>query len=484
MEVMRLSRRHVLQSMAAAALLPHTAGTIRPAAAKDITLNDASKLNPTPVAKVAAVIDQSEEQLLAALRAELSEAAKEGRPVAVGGARHSMGGQSLARGGTAISLDLPWIEVHPGRNSYRVRAGTRWRDVIRALDQLQLSPAVMQSNHDFSVGGTLSVNAHGWPVPFGPFGSTVKSFRMMLANGTLMTCSREQNEDLFRLAIGGYGLFGIIVDVELAIAPNWRLRAHPERMASGKLAKAFVAAANDSRTPMLYGRLSVARDDFLRDALMVAYRTEGPQPTVGHAIQRQGAYSFVSRNIFRAQIGSEAGKKARWLAETQLLTKVSPVVTRNDLLNFPVAGLADRNASRTDILHEYFVPPERLEDFLGSCRAIMPRHKQDLLNVTLRYVDRDRASVLTYAPDPRIAAVMLFVQPMTREADSDMQAMTEKLIDQVLSVGGSFYLPYRLHATREQVRRAYPRIDEFIAAKRRTDPQTRFRNAMWDRYLG
>ncbi len=78
---------------------------------------------------------------------------------------------------------------------------------------------------------------------------------------------------------------------------------------------------------------------------------------------------------------------------------------------------------------------------------------------------------------------MLFVQPMTSEADADMQAMTEKLIDHVLSVGGSFYLPYRLHATREQVRKAYPRTDEFIAAKRRYDPQLRFRNAMWDKYF-
>jgi FAD/FMN-containing dehydrogenase len=480
---MRLTRRHVLKSLAAAALLPGTVGATCPAAAKDITLNDASKLNPTLVAKVANVAEHGEEPLLSALRAELHEAAKEGRPVAVGGARHSMGGQSLARGGTAILLDLPSVAVHAERRSYTVRAGTRWRDVIRALDPLRLSPIVMQSNHDFSVGGTLSVNAHGWPVPFGPFGSTVKSFRIMLADGTLLTCSREQNAELFRLAIGGYGLFGVIVDLELVAVPNWRLRAHPERMASDKFAKAFVEAANASHTAMLYGRLSVARDDFLRDALMVPYRTEGAEPTPAHAGQPLGAYSVISRNIFRAQIGSEAGKKARWLAETQLLAKVSPLVTRNDLLNYPVADLADRGASRTDILHEYFVPPERLEDFLVGCRTIMPKHKQDLLNVTLRYLDRDSSSALAYAPEPRIAAVMLFVQSMTSEADADMQAMTEKLIEHALSLGGSFYLPYRLHATREQLRRAYPCLDEFIAAKRGYDPQLRFRNAMWDKYF-
>jgi FAD/FMN-containing dehydrogenase len=52
-----------------------------------------------------------------------------------------------------------------------------------------------------------------------------------------------------------------------------------------------------------------------------------------------------------------------------------------------------------------------------------------------------------------------------------------------IALGGSYYLPYRLHATREQMRSAYPRLDEFVAAKRRTDPQLRFRNALWDTYL-
>jgi len=172
------------------------------------------------------------------------------------------------------------------------------------------------------------------------------------------------------------------------------------------------------------------------------------------------------------------------MAETRLMPKVGQVaLTRNTLLNEPVAALADRDSSRTDILHEYFVAPDRLTDFLAACREIIPAHKQDLLNVTLRYVDADSSSVLTYAPQPRIAAVMLFVQKRTTEADDDMRAMTVKLIDRTLAIGGSYYLPYRLHATREQLRSAYPRLDEFVTAKRRYDPQLRFRNALWDTYL-
>jgi FAD/FMN-containing dehydrogenase len=147
-----------------------------------------------------------------------------------------------------------------------------------------------------------------------------------------------------------------------------------------------------------------------------------------------------------------------------------------------VSVLAETGPRRTDILHEYFLPAERFADFLAACRQIItPAH--ELLNVTLRYLAADPVSVLAFAPRPRVAAVMLFNQPATSAADETARAMTEQLIDAVLKLGGSFYPPYRLHARADQIKTAYPRIEEFIAKKRHYDPQLRFRNLMWDRYF-
>ncbi|MEA2837477.1 MAG: hypothetical protein QOD89_2027 [Bradyrhizobium sp.] len=484
---MPVSRRRFLASTAALAALP-LASSVSEAAVRrapaPFMLDDASRLNETPISRQAILTSSEDGRLLRELRATLGEAASEGRPVAFGGARHSMGGQSLPRHGIAASLAASVIEPDIGRRIYRVSAGARWRDVIRKLDPIGFSPVVTQSNHDFSIGGTLSVNAHGWPAPFGPVGSTVQRFRIMLADGSVVSCSDSENAELFRLAIGGYGLFGIVIDADLAMVENSLLTPTSELMTSDAFARRFVARVTDPSVRMLYGRLSMAREGFLREALLVAYAQAPQQPVRMPSPKNSSAFSMLSREIFRAQIGSERGKRARWMAETRLMPKVGQVaLTRNTLLNEPVAALADRDSSRTDILHEYFVPPDRFNDFLAACREIIPSHRQDLLNVTLRYVDADSSSVLTYAPARRIAAVMLFVQKRTAEADGDMRAMTVKLIERTLALGGSYYLPYRLHATREQMRAAYPHLGEFIAAKRRYDPQLRFRNALWDTYL-
>ena len=69
-------------------------------------------------------------------------------------------------------------------------------------------------------------------------------------------------------------------------------------------------------------------------------------------------------------------------------------------------------------------------------------------------------------------------------AEADHARMTRNLIDHVLDLGGTYYLPYRPHATRSQLRRAYTRADEFVRYKRQVDPDLVFRNLFWDRYLG
>jgi FAD/FMN-containing dehydrogenase len=148
-----------------------------------------------------------------------------------------------------------------------------------------------------------------------------------------------------------------------------------------------------------------------------------------------------------------------------------------------VSNLRQLDYRRTDILHEYFVAPERFNDFLKGCREIIPKGRAEFLNVTLRYVLQDDTSALSFAKTNRIASVMSFSQERTSEGEKDMIRTTEALIDLVGSIGGSFYLPYRLHARADQVRKIYPNTERFIERKRHYDPGLLFRNNMWDTYF-
>jgi FAD/FMN-containing dehydrogenase len=477
-----ITRRGLIKAGAIAALdaaLPKVAS-----AQPRIILNDASGLSPTPVFRHWVVQTNEQADFIARLRQELKAATAERRPVAVGAARHSMGGQSLPRDGVALTFNSSRCEPDTTARTYLVDAGVRWQQVIAALDPIRFSPAVMQSNNDFGVASTFSVNAHGWPVPYGPFGSTVRSLRLMLADGTIVNCSRTQNQELFRLAMGGYGLVGIILELEVDMVENLALKPGHAVMPAKDFARHFIAAVqHDPLVMMAYGRLNVTRKDFFEEALLVTYR---PVPSGGGlpAVGAGGIVSSMSREMYRAQTGSEGAKRTRWLVESVVApAATSGVSTRNTLMNEPVSNLAGRDKRRTDILHEYFVSPERFGEFIDACKDIIPQSKLEFLNVTLRYVGPDADSMLAFAPVRRIAAVMSFSQELTLVDEAEMIRVTEALIDRVIAIGGGFYLPYRLHARRDQVAAAYPNHERFIECKRRYDPRLLFRNAMWQAYF-
>lgn len=452
-------------------------------AANAAILNDASELTPTRVAAHITVNEPPQEAMVTRLRGALSDAAAAGRPFIASAARHSMGGQSLAADGVALTLDQDWLEADTGAKTYRVAAGARWSTVISKLDAIGFSPAVMQSNNDFGVASTFSVNAHGWPVPFSACGSTVRSIRLLMADGTLIDCSRDENTLIFNHAMGGYGLFGVITELELDMVPNTALQPSFEHLRGEDIGRRFAEAlAADRSITMAYGRMDISLDRFLEDALLITYRPAADQSQLPPA-SGSGFISHASRGIFRAQLGSDGAKHFRWWTEATFNPEIAGIATRNSLMNEPVVTLDDRDPGRTDILHEYFVSPPRFADFVKACRDVIPASYQQLLNITLRYVDTDRDSVLAYATEPRIAAVMLFSQEKTVRAEADMQRMTEALIERVLAIGGSYYLPYRLHARPDQLLRAYARMEDFTVAKRHVDPGLLFRNHLWDRYL-
>jgi FAD/FMN-containing dehydrogenase len=449
-----------------------------------IILNDASELCPTSVTRHITVTTDPVAQTVETIRTMMAEARNTGQSFAASAARHSMGGQSLAKDGTVLTLEQQWLEADTAAKTYRVAAGTRWSTVIARLDAIGFSPAVMQSNNDFGVASTYCVNAHGWPVRFSGCGSTVRSLKMLIPDGTLVTCSRSENVDLFQHAMGGYGLFGVITELELDMVPNSRLDPTFEHMSGSDLGTKFARMLEaDPSIKMAYGRLDVSLDRFFEDGLLISYRPAVDQSDIP-AAAGSGIISRVSREIFRRQVGSDWMKHTRWWTETAVGPSIGGEATRNSLMNEPVVTLDDLDPLRTDILHEYFVAPSRFAEFVALCRDVIPASFQQLLNVTLRFVDTDGDSVLAYATEPRIAAVMLFSQEKTVRGEEDMARMTRELIERVLAIGGTYYLPYRPHASVDQFTRAYPRAAAFAERKREIDSGLLFRNHLWDAYVG
>jgi FAD/FMN-containing dehydrogenase len=457
------------------------------------TVNDASCLNVTPVYGVARPTDVGE------VRQALSFAEQQDLAVVPSGTRHAMGGQNAGVGALVLDLrDMATVHVDPVSRSATVGPGAIWRDVLEAAHAQDLAVAAMPSIDTLSVGGTLSVNAHGADFRVGSLSSTIRSLTLVDADGTIHKVSRTQEPELFAAVIGGYGLFGVIVEAELRLVANRMYELRQSSLAAEALPTHLEEKVyTDPTARLTYAHLSTSPGSLLSEAIVYThhdvanYPDSEPMPPL-----RSEQNSRFGRLVLNLARHGGPGQRAKWAMQRHLLQHVRRCYEpRNEALRAGEACLVSRNqamyndlgllrnnvARYTDVLQEYFLPPEELASFLGAARASLRNHDAQLLNASVRVVHRNDV-LLDYARGDRLSVVLYLSQNVSADGKADMAALTRELLGAALQHGGTFYLPYQQHYTREQVAQAYPMLQEFFALKERYDPRRRFRNSFYDRY--
>jgi len=454
-------------------------------------VNDASCVNAVAVHGVVRPTS------LTAVQAALSYAREHDLKVAVGGTRHSMGGQASYPGGLVLDMTrLASVVVDADRGTVRVGAGAPWKVVLEALHEEGLSVGAMPGIDVLSVGGTVSVNAHGADFRAGSLAPTVRSLLMVTADGTVRRVSRHADPELFRAAIGGYGLFGVIVEVELDTVPDEVYRFEQRVVATDDVASFFEdELVPDEDVRMMYGHLSTSPGSFLDEVILYSYRrVDGPDVTVPPL--RTDQDSRVARLVLNVARSGGVGQRVKWSAQRYLLPHLRRCETsRNAALRAAEACLVSRNqglynslglldndlTQYTDVLHEYFLPPDELAGFLADARVELRAHDAKLLSASIRSVERSD-TLLSYAPDHRLSVVLYLSQEVSSSGHGDMADLTRRLVALALEHGGTFYLPYQQHYSRADLERGYPQIDSFFAVKAERDPGLLFMNSLSLRY--
>lgn len=460
--------------LAAALLGALVALPARTVGAEPPTVNDVSQLNPIVVQRV--VEPKSIDEVRTLVREHPG-------PVSIGGARHSMGGQIATE--NCLFLDMRKLDrvlaLDVEHRTITVEAGITWRKIQEAIDPHDLAVKVMQSYASFTVGGSLSVNAHGRYVGQGPLIGSVRAIQLVLADGTLVTASRSENAELFRGAIGGYGSLGVIVQATLDLVPNQKIERSAKRMRIGEYKKYFFDEIRGSKTAVFHNA-DIYPPAYDQVIAITWSQTDHPltvlerlTPVTGSHWRERIAYLWMSEAPF--------GKESRRTLIDPMRLRGTPVVWRNHEASYDVGELEPISRTRsTYVLEEYFIPVDRFEEFTGRMKLILASHAANVINVSIRHAEKDDESVMAWAREECFAFVIYYKQGVRPDQIAEVGTWTRELIDAALASGGTYYLPYQLHATHDQFRRAYPRATELFALKARVDPAYKFRNKLWDRY--
>lgn len=405
----------------------------------------------------------------------LVKAIKNKKKISIAGRRHSMGGQSLLSDSIHLNmLGFNNVRYNPNTRRVTAEAGAIWKKIQKILDKYHRSIKVMQSDNIFTIGGSVSVNVHGWQVGMPPLGSTIHSLKVLTPKGEIQTISLTNRPELFRAFIGGYGQFGVILEVELETTENSKLEFKSKVFPTNQFKDKFKQLVSQNpNVELAYGRFSVDQGNLLSEAMLNWYERVDSDSL---ALLQPEKFVAIKRAVFRFSEYFDIGKKFRWKAEKSLTQQLqNSVISRNNVMNTDIHVLWPLRKDHIDILQEYFIPKDKLDLFIDKLRICLKMcPANNLLNLTIREVKEDTISALPYAKTEVFALVLLFSQSDDANGEYHIEKFTRMLIKETLALNGSFYLPYRLHYTHQELIQAYPMFENWLALKKKYDPNFLF----------
>lgn len=455
------------------------------------TINDVTCLNRTAVYGIVQIKNVED------IKNAMLLAKKEKVKISMSGVRHSMGGQAFYRNNLVLDMtQYNKMSLDDKNMILTVDSGATWHDIQNFLHP-KFAVKAMQSSDIFTVGGSISVNAHGMDHLAGSVGSSIVAMRVMLADGTIITVSREENPELFSLVVGGYGLFGIILDVDLQIVNNDIYQTERQVVSYKDFPEIFEnEILPDPNLGLFYGHLSTAKGSLLDEMIFYKYT----KVDIGDAeIPALGEVSSIKlrRFVFNFSKLGDIPMSLKWYLEKNVEPKLESCtvvprtqamsegeacfVSRNEPMHDSVPYIRNNLKKETDILHEYFIPREQFIPFIDGLRKIVQEQDVNLLNASVRVIHPED-NFLTYAPAEMYSIVLYINQPVSAAGNEHMAQVTGELIDLTHQVNGRFFLPYQLYYTPEQLQAAYPNIKEFFELKRSYDPDGLFTNTWYEKY--
>ena len=453
--------------------------------ASGAAVNDVhSQLNETRVAEVVHV------DSLPALQQAVVRARSTGVPVAVCGGRHAMGGQQFVTGGILVDTTRMnrVLELDCERGVALLEAGIQWPTLMRELAGRQADDprpwtfAQKQTGADrLSLGGAVAANGHGRGLTMPPMVADVAGLLVVDPEAAVRRVSRDEQPDLFRLVVGGYGLFGIISAVELRLVRRRQLERVVEVFELDRLPSAFAARIESG---YLYGDFQFAIDPdspaFLRRGVFSCYRPldeERPIPAGQRALTRDDwRRLLVLTHADKAQAFERYAEHYLATSGQRYWSDAHQSAEYIDGYHRDLDAQLRSPHPGTEMITEVYVPRERLIDFMEETAEELRRRRADVIYGTVRLVEPDRETFLAWARE-RWACVIFNLH--VTHTDGGRRAAVgafRALIDLAIARGGSYFLTYHRFARREQVLACYPEFPDFLARKREFDPDEVFQS--------
>ncbi|WP_028079826.1 D-arabinono-1,4-lactone oxidase [Solimonas soli] len=354
------------------------------------------------------------------------------------------------------------------RSRVWVRAGTTLRHLNELLAERELALENGPSTDAPTIAGLIATGSHGSGTAFGNLASMVTGLRLVLADGSVRVCSREQQPELFDAARVSLGALGVVTHIELQCIDHYRLKVTSRRASFGETLARLTELRREHRNLELhwFPYAGVVRQRYADES------REAPQPALSVATVRGLAYEQIMLRGMRtlARRSTQAAEYAGKLLAARLPTE-SCVLDAERAYALP-------RRTRVQQL-EYALPLERAADILRQLeRVIRALDFRVHIPIEIRFVRGDDAWL---SPQYRRDSVCIALPAYGDRPYAAYFAAVTELFDRS---EGRPHWGSAHDKTISDLRPLYPRLDDFCALRRQLDPHGLFLNPHIARLFG
>jgi L-gulono-1,4-lactone dehydrogenase len=402
----------------------------------------------------------------------ITTASQAGRPVKPVGSGHSFT-EIAATDGVQLSLDrLTGItDVDYDTGLITVLGGTTVAELNQSLATHCLALENLGDVDRQTIAGAISTGTHGTGARFGGLATQVRGLTMITADGSQLHCSAVEHPDLYAAARVGLGALGVISEITLQCVPAFRLQAVEGRARLDEVLDGFDAMVAENDHFEFYWFPHT-------DRTLTKRNNRVPHDDDGHPLPR---WRYLLDDEVLSN-GLVEGVNRLGRLGPSLIPRVNQVSAR---------VLSPREF--TDASYAVFTSPRRVR-FKESEYAVPRQEIASVLRALRTWID-DHDERICFPVQVRVAASDdIWLSTAYRRETGYIAVHHYFKIDhrRYFAAFESIVAEYqgrphwgKMHTLEtDQLRRLYPRFDDFVRIRDRLDPGSTFDNAYLRRVLG
>ncbi|MFD6069760.1 D-arabinono-1,4-lactone oxidase [Amycolatopsis lurida] len=408
----------------------------------------------------------------AAIAEAIGRSAADGRRLRPLGSGHSFTAIAAA---DSDAMDLTgWTGIASAdvaKGLVTVRSGTTLKQLNAELDALGLAMTNLGDIDAQTVAGAISTGTHGTGARLGGIATQIAALELVLADGTVVTCSADERPDLFAAARVGLGALGVISTVTLQCEPSFLLSAQERPEPLEQVLEGFDRFADENDHFEFYwfpyGKNALVK----RNNRLPAGSERRPLTKLKEFVDYEVTENIAFGGLCR--LGRAVPKLVQPLGRF-----ASNILSAREYSDTSHRVFVTHRGVRF-VESEFAIPREALHDVFSELRAFVPKLENPVaFPVEVRVAAADDIWLSTAnGRDSAYIAIHQFVGMPYREYFAGFASI-------VGEVGGRPHWGKMHDLDAATLRSRYPRFDDFLRVRKEVDPAGVFTNTYLDRVLG